>query len=87
MLGLLYHHATLLALILIVTFSALIFTSAILKIMKMKKMNKTKQFLQKVLRELEKQLWQALEHAQLNRSDEETAEEVWLPIEAEEVVV
>ena len=87
MLGLLYHHATLLALILIVTFSALIFTSAILKIMKMKKMNKTKQFLQKVLRELEKQLWQALEHDQLNRSDEETAEEVWLPIEAEEVVV
>lgn len=34
-----------------------------------------------------KQLWQALEHARLNRSDEETAEEVWLPIEAEEVVV
>lgn len=52
MLGLLYHHATLLALILIVTFSAHIFTSAILKIMKMKKMNKTKQFLQQVLREL-----------------------------------
>lgn len=34
-----------------------------------------------------KQLWQVLEHARLNRSDEETAEEVWLPIEAEEVVV
>jgi hypothetical protein len=31
MLGLLYHHATLLALILIVTFSAHIFTNAILK--------------------------------------------------------
>lgn len=31
MLGLLYHHATLLVLILIVTFSALIFTNAILK--------------------------------------------------------
>ena len=34
MLGLLYHHATLLALILIVTFSAHIFTNAILKNMK-----------------------------------------------------
>ena len=42
MLGLLYHHATLLALILIVTFSAHIFTSAILKIMKMKKMSMAK---------------------------------------------
>lgn len=38
MLGLLYHHATLLALILIVTFSAHIFTNAILK--NMMKMNK-----------------------------------------------
>lgn len=37
MLGLLYHHATLLALILIVTFSAHIFTNAILK--NMKRMN------------------------------------------------
>ena len=41
MLGLLYHHATLLALILIVTFSAHIFTNAILKNLKnLKKMNK-----------------------------------------------
>lgn len=37
MLGLLYHHATLLALILIVTFSAHIFTNAILKNMKKNK--------------------------------------------------
>lgn len=38
MLGLLYHHATLLVLILIVTYSAPIFTNAILK--NMKKMKK-----------------------------------------------
>lgn len=38
MLGLLYHHATLLVLILIVTYSAPIFTNAILK--NMMKMNK-----------------------------------------------
>lgn len=40
MLGLLYHRATLLALILIVTFSARIFTNAIQRILKiMKNMN------------------------------------------------
>ena len=39
MLGLLYHHATLLVLILIVTFSAHIFTNAILKNMKNMKNN------------------------------------------------
>ena len=49
MLGLLYHHATLLVLILIVTYSAPIFTNAILKYMKM---NETKRFLQRLLREL-----------------------------------
>ena len=37
MLGLLYHHATLQALILIVTFSAHIITNAILKKIMMKK--------------------------------------------------
>ena len=41
MLGSLYHHATLLALILIVMYSAHIFTNAILK--NMMKMNKVSQ--------------------------------------------
>ena len=43
MLGLLYHHATLLPLILIVTYSAHIFTNAILK--NMKKMKKMKVYI------------------------------------------
>ncbi len=42
MLGLLYHHATLLVLILIVTYSAHIFTSAILKNLMMNKMSMAK---------------------------------------------
>lgn len=49
MLGSLYLHTTLLALILIVMYSAHIFTNAILKYMKM---NETKRFLQRLLREL-----------------------------------